>query len=174
MSPEASRISDSGVGRRAFRRPFRALLEGEVGLELLRQHPHADVVGQTDDLDRLDAVVGRSALDALDKLLTDPATAVGLFNGEGRFGLDVAAERRLLAPDRGIGAKFRRPGHLAVDVGSVKKIPSPGAMFGVMHKGIVRHAPAKTLMPAPWVKTQQMVAKGFHVRRPKPPDFYIG
>ena len=86
----------------------------------------------------------------------------------------MAAERRLLAPDRGIGAQFRRPGHVAVDVGPVKKIPLPEAMFGVMHKEIVRHAPAKPLMPAPWVKTQQMVAKFFHVRRPKPPDFYIG
>jgi len=47
----------------------RALLESEMRLELVRQHPHRDVVRQADDLDRLDAMVGRGALDAAEQLL---------------------------------------------------------------------------------------------------------
>ena len=68
---------------------------------------------------------------------------------------------------RPLAARGRFPSTALLHQGSagsfVSAFPtaSPGAMFGIMHKGIVRHARAKTLMPAPWVKTQQMVAKGF-------------
>src|SRR5208337_532580 len=80
--------------------PGLVLLEREMGLELLRQHPHPDVVRQANDLDHLDAMVGGGALDAPEQLLADAAAAVFAFNRERCLGVNVAPERRLFAPDR--------------------------------------------------------------------------
>ncbi len=88
--------------------------------------------------------------------------------------MDVAPERRLLAPDRLIGAQFRRADQLAVDKRAIDEVALAEAVFGVTDKEVVRHAAAKAQMPAARVKAQQMIAKRFLVRRPKPPDFHGG
>src|ERR1700733_737893 len=56
----------------------RILLESELRAEFLRQVLHAGVVGQADDLDRLDAMVGGGAQDALEQLLADAAATMVL------------------------------------------------------------------------------------------------
>src|SRR5271165_4171499 len=95
----------------------RVLLEGELRLELLRQALHADIVGQADDLDRLDAVIARGALDPPEELLADPAPPVLAFDRKGGLGVDVPAEGRLFAPDGSVRPQFRRAAHVAVDEG---------------------------------------------------------
>src|SRR5271166_3606658 len=150
----------------------RILLEGEVGLELLRQALHADIVGQADDLDRLDAVIARGALDAPEQLLADAPPAVLALDRKSGFGVNMASERRLFAPDRLVRAQFGRAAHMAVAEGPVQKVPLPEAMLGVMHEKVVRHSSAEAFMPAARIETQQMVAERFHVRRPKPADLY--
>jgi hypothetical protein len=49
----------------------RVLLKGELSVEFLRQVLHTDVLRQADDLDRLDAMVGGGAQDALEQLFAD-------------------------------------------------------------------------------------------------------
>src|SRR5271165_897302 len=151
----------------------RVLLEGELRLELLRQALHADIVGQADDLDRLDAVVSCGALDALEQLLADAAPPVLILDGKGRLGVDVPVERRLFAPDRLVRAQFRSATHMAVDEGSVQEIPLAEAILGIAHKEVVRHPAAEALMAAARIEPQQVVAESFHVRWPQPPDFHV-
>ena len=67
-----------------------------------------DVVGRADDLDRLDAVVAGGLLDAAEQSLADAAPAIGLLDAERRFGVDMALERRLFAPDRLAGTQLGR------------------------------------------------------------------
>jgi len=62
---------------------------------------------------------------------------------------------------------------MAVDEGAVEQVALPEAMLGVVHKEVVRHGAAEAIVAAVGVQTQQMVAKRFHVRRPKPPDFDV-
>src|SRR3984957_20181767 len=143
-------------------------------LKLLRQLLHADVFGQADDLDRLDAMVCGGAQDALEQLLADAAAAIAVVNGERRLAMDVAPERRLLAPDRLIGAQFRRADQLAVDERPVHEVAFAEAVFGVTDEEVVRHAAAETKMPAARVKAQQMIAKCLFVRWPEPPELYGG
>ena len=150
------------------------LLESEMRLELLRQVLHADVFGQADDLDRLDAMVGGGAQDALEQLLADAAASIALLDRERRLGVDMAPEWRLLAPDRLIGAQFGRADHFAVDKRAVEKIALAEAIFGVMDKEVVRHAAAETQMPAARVKAKQMIAKRFLVGRTKAAGFRPG
>ena len=137
-----------------------------MSLELLRQALHADVFGQADDLDRLDAMIGGGAQDALEQFLADAAPPIAFLDRERRFGVDVASERRLLAPDRPIGAQFRSADHLAIDKGAIKEVALAEAVFGVMDKEIVGHSAAEAHMPAARVKPQQMIAERFLVRRP--------
>ena len=59
-------------------------------LEFLRQVLHADVFGQADDLDRLDAMVGGGAQDALEQLLANAAAAIAVVDRERRLGMNVA------------------------------------------------------------------------------------
>ena len=59
-------------------------------LKLLSQGLHADIFGQADDLDRLDAVVGGGAQDALEQLLADAAAAIPVVDGKRRLGMDMA------------------------------------------------------------------------------------
>ena len=137
----------------------RALLERELGLELLRQALHPNVVGQADDLDRLDAVIGRSAPDALEQFFADAPAPIARLDRERSLGVDVAPERRLLAPDRLVGAQFARADHLAVDKRPVDEIALAEAAFSVMDKKIVRHAAAEALVAALRIKPQQMIAE---------------
>jgi hypothetical protein len=62
---------------------------------------------------------------------------------------------------------------MAVDEGAVEQVALPETMLGVVHKEVVRCAAAEALVAAAGVQTQQMVAKRFHVQRPKPPDFDV-
>src|SRR5208282_3626106 len=124
--------------------------------------------------DRLDAVVGGGALNAPEQLLANPAPAIALLDGKGRLGVDVPSERRLLAPDRMVGAQFGRAAHVAVDERPVDEIALPEALLGVMHQEVVRHAAPETLMPAERIEPQQVIAESFHVRRPEPADFDVG
>src|SRR5271166_6143407 len=119
----------------------RILLEGEVGLELLRQALHADIVGQADDLDRLDAVIARSALDAPEQLLADAPPAILALDRKSGFGVDMASERRLFAPDRLVRAQFGRAAHMAVDEGPVQKVPLPEAMLRVIQENFAQIPP---------------------------------
>src|SRR6185437_9582063 len=98
----------------------------------------------------------------------------GLVDRERRLGVDVAPERRLLAPDRLIGAQFRRADQLAVDKRPVEKIALAEATLGVADEKFVRHAAAEAQMPAALVEVEQMIAKRFLVRRPQAPDFDRG
>ncbi len=152
----------------------RIFLEGEHRLELLRQALHPDIVGRADDVDRLDPVVARGALDALEQLLADAAPPVALFDRKRRLGVDVPPERRLLAPDRLIGAQLGRADQAPVDKSPVQEIALAEAMLGVMDQEVIRHAAAKALVPAALVEPQQMIAERVHVRRPQAPDFDIG
>ncbi len=86
--------------------------------------------------------------------------------------MDVPAERRLLAPDRHVGAQFGCADQFALDVGPVQEVALAEAMLGVMNQEVVGHPAAEPLVPAARVEAQQMVAVGFHVRRPEPPDLY--
>ena len=110
----------------------------------------------------------------LNSLLADAAAPIAVLDRERSLGVNVAPERRLLAPDRLIGAQFGRADHLAVDKGPINEVALAEAVFGVMDKKIVRHAAAEALVAAARVKSQQMIAKRFLVRRPKPPDFNLG
>jgi len=62
---------------------------------------------------------------------------------------------------------------MAVDEGAVEQVALPETMLGVVHKEVVRCAAAEALVAAAGVQTQQMVAKRFHVRRPKPANFDV-
>ena len=126
-----------------------------MGVELLRQVLHADVLRQADDLDRLDAMVHGGAQDALEQRLADAAAPKGPIDRERRLGMDVAPERRLLAPDRAIGAQFRRADQLAVDKRPVEKIALAEAVLGVMDEELVRHPAAEAQMAALRVEAEQ-------------------
>ena len=102
-----------------------------------------------------------------------PAPAVVLLDREGRLGVDVPSERRLLAPDRGVRPQFRRADEIAVDEGAVQQVALAEAVLGVMNQEVVGHPAAKPLVPAARIEAQQVVAEGFHVRGPKPPDFHV-
>ncbi len=97
-----------------------------------------------------------------------------VINRERRFGVDVTPERRLLAPDRLIGAQLSRADQLAVDKRPVDEVALAEAVFGITGKKLVRHPAAEAHMPAVRVKADQMVAKRFFVGQPKPPDFHRG
>ncbi len=115
-SLDASRISENAVGGRAVKRPVSEFcLESKLRVEFLRQILHPNIFRQADDLDRLDAMVGGGAQDALEQLLADAAAPIILVDRKSRLGMDVASERRLLAPDRLVGAQFGRADQLAVD-----------------------------------------------------------
>src|SRR3984885_14317365 len=120
-------------GRRARREAAcqPVFLKSEMRAELSRQVLHADIFGQADDLDRLHAVIGGGAQDALEQLLANAATAIAVIDGERRLGVDMAPEWRLLAPDRLIGAQFGRADQLAVDEGAVDEVALAEAIFGV-------------------------------------------
>ena len=152
----------------------RILLEGEPRFEFPRQILHADVFWQADDLDRLDAVVGGGAQDALEQHLADAPAAIAVVDRERRLGMDMAAERGLLAPDRLIGAQFGRADHFAVRERPVNKVALAEAVLGIAGKNLIRHPAAEALVPAARVEAQEMIAKRFFVRWPKPPDFQRG
>ena len=61
-------------------------------VEFLSQVLHPDVLRQADDLDRLDAMVGGGAQDALEQLLANAAAAIALLDRECRLAVDVAPE----------------------------------------------------------------------------------
>jgi hypothetical protein len=100
-------------------------------VEFLSQVLHPDVLRQADDLDRLDAMVGGGAQDALEQLLADAAAPIGLVDRERCLGVDVAPEWRLLAPDRLIGEQLRRADQLAIDKRPVDKVAFAEAICGV-------------------------------------------
>src|SRR5208282_6836223 len=108
------------------------------------------------------------AHDALKQLLADAAPPIAVLDRERRFGVNIAPKRRLLAPDRLIGAQFRRADHTAIDKGPVNKVAFPEAVLGIVDKKIVRHAAAEAQMAAARVKPEQMIAERFLVRRPQP------
>ena len=62
--------------------------------------------------------------------------------------MNVTPERRLLAPDRPVGAQFARADHLAVDKGPIDEIALAEAVFGVTDKKIIGHAAAEALVAA--------------------------
>ena len=86
----------------------------------------------------------------------------------------MAPERRLLAPDRLIGAQFGRADQRAVDERPIDEVALAEAILGVMDKEVVRHAAAEAQMTAARVKAQQMIAERFFVRVPEPPEFHGG
>src|SRR5208337_2837422 len=135
--------------------------------------PHLDVVRQADDLDRFDAMVRRGALNPAEELLADAAAAVLGLDRESRLGVDVPVERRLLAPDRLVRPQLCCAAQMAVDEGAVEQVALTEAMLGIVQEEVVRHAAAESLVATAGVQTQQMVAKRFHVRRPKPADFDV-
>src|ERR1700683_1588563 len=114
------------------------------------------------------------AQDALEQLLADAAAAIAVVDRERSLGMNVAPERRLLAPDRLIGAQFRRADQLAVDECAVDEVALAEAVFGVTDEEVVRHAAAKAQMPAARIKAQEVVAKRFLVRWPQPPELHGG
>ena len=101
------------------------------------------------------------------------APTIAFLDRKGRLGVDVPAERRLLAPDRHVGAQFGRADEFPFDVSPVQEVALAEAMLGVMNQEVVRHPAAEALVPAARVKAQQVVPVGFHVRRPEPTDFDI-
>ncbi len=120
---------------------------------------HPDIVGQANDLNRLDAMIGGRPPDALEQFFADAAAPITVLDRERSLGVNVAPERRLLAPDRLVGAQFGRADHLAVDKGPINEIALAEAVFGILGKKIVRHAASEALMAAARVKSQQMIAE---------------
>ena len=173
----ARSLADEREGGRTARREApgqRIRLEREMRVEFLRQILHADVLRQADDLDRLDAMVGGGAQDALEQLFADAPAPIALVDRESRLGVNVAPERRLLAPDRLIGAQFRRADQLAVDKRPIEQVALAETILGVMDEKMVRHAAAEAQVPAARVKTDEVIAERFLVRRPQAPDFNGG
>src|SRR5882757_9369541 len=84
-SAKVERIAGDFTEERQRGRPARRQAAGQrirfkskLRVEFLRQVLHADVIRQADDLDRLDAVVGGGAQDALEQLLANAAPPIGL------------------------------------------------------------------------------------------------
>ncbi len=57
---------------------------------------------------------------------------------------------------------------MALDEGAVQEVALAEAALRVVDEEVVRHAAAEAFMPAAGIQPLQMVAIGFHVRRPKP------
>src|SRR3984885_351427 len=118
-------------GRRASREAARqpVFLKSEMRAKLPRQVLHPDIFGQADDLDRLHAMIGGGAQDALEQLLADAAAATAVVDGKGRLGVDMAPEWRLLAPDRLIGAQFGCADQLTLNERPIDEVALAEAVF---------------------------------------------
>ena len=104
-------------------------------------------------------MVGGGALNALEQFFADPAAPRAVLDRKRGLGVDIAPERRLLAPDGPVGAQFGRADHPPVDKSPIDEIALAEAIFSVMDKKIVRHAAAEALVAATRVEPQQMIAE---------------
>src|SRR5208283_1939287 len=103
------------------------------------------------------AVIRGRALDAAEELFANAAPTIAFFDRESRLGVNVPAERRLLAPDRRVRPQFRRADQLAVDQGAIEQVALAETVLGVVHQEVVRHTSAEPLMPAARIEAQQVV-----------------